>query len=132
MTYIKSSGFLFLFFMLSVAQAKIINMECDLKMTTSTDWVSSETDNQKEVWTYDDQKGLQSMHTQYLLKECKLGEEELVCEKYTIQNTDQATAFYEKTYLNRYNLLLKDYSEKELTKGQFSSRMREGTCSLIN
>ena len=132
MTYIKSSGFLFLFFMLSVAQAKIINMECDLKMTTSTDWVSSETDNQKEVWTYDDQKGLQSMHTQYLLKECKLGEEELVCEKYTIQNTDQASAFYEKTYLNRYNLLLKDYSENELTKGQFSSRMREGTCALIN
>ena len=132
MTYIKPIGFLFLFFMLSVAQAKIINMECDLKMTTSTDWVPSETDNQKEVWTYDDQKGLQSMHTQYLLKECKLGEEELVCEKYTIQNTDQASAFYEKTYLNRYNLLLKDYSEKELTKGQFSSRMREGTCALIN
>jgi hypothetical protein len=132
MTYIKSSGFLLLFFMLSVAQAKIINMECDLKMTTSTDWVSSETDNQKEVWTYDDQKGLQSIHTQYLLKECKLGEEELVCEKYTIQNTDQASAFYEKTYLNRYNLLLKDYSEKELTKGQFSSRMREGMCALIN
>ena len=116
MTYIKSIGFLFLFFMLSVAQAKIINMECDLKMTTSTDWVSSETDNQKEVWTYDDQKGLKSIHTQYLLKECKLGEEELVCEKYTIQNTDQASAFYEKTYLNRYNLLLKDYSEKQLTK----------------
>ena len=132
MTYIKSIGFLFLFFMLSVAQAKIINMECDLKMTTSTDWVSSETDNQKEVWTYDDQKGLKSIHTQYLLKECKLGEEELVCEKYTIQNTDQASAFYEKTYLNRYNLLLKDYSEKELTIGQFSSRMREGTCALIN
>ena len=132
MTYIKSSGFLFLFFMLSVAQAKIINMECDLKMTTSTDWVSSETDNQKEVWTYDDQKGLKSIHTQYLLKECKLGEEELVCEKYTIQNTDQPSAFYEKTYLNRYNLLLKDYSEKELTKGQFSSRMREGTCALTN
>jgi len=132
MTYIKSSGFLLLFFMLSVAQAKIINMECDLKMTTSTDWVSSETDNQKEVWTYDDQKGLQSIYTQYLLKECKLGEEELVCEKYTIQNTDQDSAFYEKTYLNRYNLLLKDYSEKELTKGQFSSRMREGTCALIN
>ena len=78
MTYIKSSGFLFLFFMLGIAQAKIINMECDLKITTSNDWVSSETDNQKEVWTYDDQKGLQSIHTQYLLKECKLGEDELV------------------------------------------------------
>ena len=132
MTYIKSGVFLFLFFLLSIAQAKVINIECDLKMTISTDWASSDTDNQKEVWTYDDQKGLRSRHTQYLLKECKLGEEELVCEKYTIQNTDQATAFYEKTYLNRYNLLLKDYSEKELTKGQFSSRMREGTCSLIN
>ena len=132
MTYIKSGLFLSLFFILGIAQAKIINIECDLKMTISTDWASSETDNQKEVWTYDDQKGLRSAHTQYLLKECKLGEEELVCEKYTIQNTDQATAFYEKTYLNRYNLLLKDYSEKELSKGQFSSRMREGTCSLIN
>lgn len=132
MTYIKSGVFLFLFFLLSIAQSKVINIECDLKMTISTDWASSDTDNQKEVWTYDDQKGLRSAHTQYLLKECKLGEEELVCEKYTIQNTDQANAFYEKTYLNRYNLLLKDYSEKELTKGQFSSRMREGTCSLIN
>jgi hypothetical protein len=132
MTYIKSGVFLFLFFLISFAQAKVINIECDLKMTISTDWASSDTDNQKEVWTYDDQKGLRSAHTQYLLKECKLGEEELVCEKYTIQNTDQANAFYEKTYLNRYNLLLKDYSEKELTKGQFSSRMREGTCSLIN
>lgn len=132
MTYIKSGVFLFLFFLLSIAQSKVINIECDLKMTISTDWASSDTDNQKEVWTYDDQKGLRSAHTQYLLKECKLGEEELVCEKYTIQNTDQANAFYEKTYLNRYNLLLKDYSEKELTKGQFSSRMREGTCSLMN
>ena len=132
MTYIKSGVFLFLFFLLSIAQSKVINIECDLKMTISTDWASSDTDNQKEVWTYDDQKGLRSAHTQYLLKECKLGEEELVCEKYTIQNTDQANAFYEKTYLNRYNLLLKDYSEKELTKGQFSSRMREGTCALIN
>lgn len=132
MTYIKSSGFLFLFFMLGIAQAKIINMECDLKITTSNGWVSSETDNQKEVWTYDDQKGLQSIHTQYLLKECKLGEDELVCEKYTIQNKDLAAAFYEKTYLNRYNLSLKDYSEIELKKGQFSSRMREGMCALIN
>src|SRR6056300_2008971 len=101
MTYIKSGVFLFLFFFLSIAQAKVINIECDLKMTISTDWASSDTDNQKEVWTYDDQKGLRSAHTQYLLKECKLGEEELVCEEYTIQNTDHANAFYEKTYLNR-------------------------------
>ena len=132
MTSIRSCFLLLLIFCFSLAHSKIINIECDLKLTTSSEWSEQTSDNQKELWVYDDQVGLKTNHVNYSLAECKLGEEELVCEKYT-QDVDLKTvAHYQKTYLNRYNLLLKDYSEYEKQDKQFSSRMREGTCMLTN
>ena len=132
MTSLKSCVLFLLIFCFSLTHAKTINIECDLKLTTSSEWAEQASDNQKELWVYDDQAGLKTKYVNYSLTECKLGEEELVCEKYT-QNVDSKTvAHYQKTYLNRYNLLLKDYSEFELKDKQFSSRMREGTCMLIN
>ena len=132
MTSLKSCVLFLLIFCFSFTYAKTINIECDLKLTTSSEWAEQTSDNQKELWVYDDQVGLKTNHVNYSFTECKLGEEELVCEKYT-QNVDSKTvAHYQKTYLNRYNLLLKDYSEFEQQDKQFSSRMREGTCMLIN
>ena len=131
MTSLKSCLFCLLIFCTS-SYAKTINIECDLKLTTANDWTEQASDNQKEAWVYDDQVGLKTSHVNYSLAECKLGEEELVCEKYT-QNVDsKSVAHYQKTYLNRYNLMLKDYSELEQQDKQFSSRMREGTCMLID
>ena len=117
-------------FSFSLAHSKIINIECDLKLTTSSEWAEQTSDNQKELWVYDDQVGLKTNHVNYSLVECKLGEEELVCEKYTQDVDSETVAHYQKTYLNRYNLVLKDYSEFEKQDKQFSSRMREGTCML--
>jgi hypothetical protein len=132
MTSLKSCALFLLIFCFSLTHAKTINIECDLKLTTSSEWKEQASDNQKELWVYDDQMGLKTSHVNYSLSECKLGEEELVCEKY-IQGVDSKTvAHYQKTYLNRYNLLLKDYSEFEKQDKQFSSRMREGTCMLAN
>jgi len=132
MTSLKSCFLFLLVFCFSFTYAKTINIECDLKLTTSSEWTEQASDNQKELWVYDDQVGLKTNHVNYSLAECQLGEEELVCEKYT-QNVDSKTvAHYQKTYLNRYNLLLKDYSEFEQQDKQFSSRMREGTCMLLN
>ena len=132
MTSLKSCALFLLIFCFSFTYAKTINIECDLKLTTSSEWAEQASDNQKELWVYDDQVGLKTNHVNYSLAECQLGEEELVCEKYT-QNVDSKTvAHYQKTYLNRYNLLLKDYSEFEQQDKQFSSRMREGTCMLLN
>jgi hypothetical protein len=132
MTSLKSCALFLLIFCFSSIHAKTINIECDLKLTTSSKWAEQASDNQKELWVYDDQTGLKTNHVNYSLSECKLGEEELVCEKY-IQDVDSKTvAHYQKTYLNRYNLLLKDYSEFEKQDKQFSSRMREGTCMLMN
>jgi hypothetical protein len=132
MTSLKSCALFLLIFCFSLTHAKTINIECDLKLTTSSEWKEQASDNQKELWVYDDQMGLKTSHVNYSLSECKLGEEELVCEKY-IQGVDSKTvAHYQKTYLNRYNLLLKDYSEFEKKDKQFSSRMREGTCMLAN
>ena len=132
MAYLKSCALFLLIFCFSLTHAKTINIECDLKLTTSSEWKEQASDNQKELWVYDDQMGLKTSHVNYSLSECKLGEEELVCEKY-IQGVDSKTvAHYQKTYLNRYNLLLKDYSEFEKQDKQFSSRMREGTCMLAN
>ena len=132
MTSLKSCVLFLLIFCFSLTHAKTINIECDLKLTTSSEWKEQASDNQKELWVYDDQMGLKTSHVNYSLSECKLGEEELVCEKY-IQGVDSKTvAHYQKTYLNRYNLLLKDYSEFEKKDKQFSSRMREGTCMLAN
>lgn len=107
-------------------------MECELKLTTSNDWSEQTSDNQKELWIYDDQVGLKTDHVNYSLAECKLSEEELVCEKYSENVDNNIIAHYQKTYLNRYNLLLKDFSEFEYQDKQFSSRMREGNCMLIN
>ena len=115
-----------------MTHAKTINIECDLKLTTSSEWAEQASDYQKELWVYDDQAGLKTNHVNYSLAECKLGKEELVCEKYTQDVDSKIVAHYQKTYLNRYNLLLKDYSEFEKQDKQFSSRMREGTCMLMN
>ena len=132
MTSLKSCVLLLLIFCFSVTHAKTINIECDLKLTISSEWSEQASDNQKELWVYDDQVGLKTNHVNYNLAECKLGEEELVCEKYTQDVDSKTVAHYQKTYLNRYNLLLKDYSEFEKQDKQFSSRMREGTCMLMN
>ena len=132
MTSLKSCVLFLLIFCFSLTHAKTINIECDLKLTTSSEWKEQASDNQKELWVYDDQMGLKTSHVNYSLSECKLGEEELVCEKYTQDIDSKTVAHYQKTYLNRYNLLLKDYSEFEKQDKQFSSRMREGTCMLIN
>ena len=132
MTSPKSCALFLLIFCFSSIHAKTINIECDLKLTTSSEWAEQTSDNQKELWVYDDQMGLKTNHVNYSLVECKLGEEELVCEKYTQDVDSKTVAHYQKTYLNRYNLLLKDYSEFEQQDKQFSSRMREGTCMLMN
>jgi hypothetical protein len=132
MTSLKSCIFYLLIFCFSSIYAKTINIECDLKLTTSSEWSEQASDNQKELWVYDDQVGLKTNHVNYSLAECKLGEEELVCEKYTQVLDSKIVAHYQKTYLNRYNLLLKDYSEFEQQDKQFSSRMREGTCMLTD
>ena len=132
MTSLKSCVLFLLIFCFSLTHAKTINIECDLKLTTSSEWAEQASDNQKELWVYDDQAGLKTNHVNYSLAECKLGEEELVCEKYTQNMDSKSVAHYQKTYLNRYNLMLKDYSELEQQNKQFSSRMREGTCMLIN
>lgn len=132
MTLLKSSALFLLIFYFSFIHAKTINIECDLKLTTSSEWAEQTSDNQKESWVYDDQTGLKTNHVKYSPAECKLGEEELVCEKYTQDVDSKTVAHYQKTYLNRYNLLLKDYSEFEKQDKQFSSRMREGTCMLMN
>lgn len=132
MTSIKSCIFYLLIFYFSSIHAKTINIECDLKLTTSSEWSEQASDNQKELWVYDDQVGLKTNHVNYSLAECKLGEEELVCEKYTQDLDSKIIAHYQKTYLNRYNLLLKDYSEFEQQDKQFSSRMREGTCMIAD
>ena len=132
MISLKSCVLFLLIFCFSFTNAKTINIECDLKLTTSSEWAEQASDNQKELWVYDDQVGLKTNHVNYSLVECKLGEEELVCEKYTQDVDSETVAHYQKTYLNRYNLLLKDYSEFEKQDKQFSSRMREGTCMLTN
>jgi hypothetical protein len=132
MTSLKSCALFLLIFCFSLTHAKTINIECDLKLTTSSEWAEQASDNQKELWVYDDQVGLKTNHVNYSLAECKLGEEELVGEKYTQDVDSKTVAHYQKTYLNRYNLLLKDYSEFEKQDKQFSSRMREGTCMLMN
>ena len=132
MTSLKSCVLFLLIFCFSLTNAKTITIECDLKLTTSSEWTEQESDNQKEMWVYDDQVGLKTNHVNYSLAECRLGEEELVCEKYTQDVDSKTVAHYQKTYLNRYNLLLKDYSEFEQQDKQFSSRMREGTCMLTN
>ena len=132
MISLKSCVLFLLIFCFSFTNAKTINIECDLKLTTSSEWAEQASDNQKELWVYDDQVGLKTNHVNYSLVECKLGEEELVGEKYTQDVDSETVAHYQKTYLNRYNLVLKDYSEFEKQDKQFSSRMREGTCMLTN
>ena len=132
MTSLKSCVLFLLILCFSLTNAKTITIECDLKLTTSSEWAEKTSDNQKELWVYDDQVGLKTNHVNYSLAECKLGEGELVCEKYTQDVDSKIVAHYQKTYLNRYNLLLKDYSEFEQQDKQFSSRMREGTCMLTN
>lgn len=112
--------------------ADTINMKCDLKLTTSNAWAAQANDTANEVWTYDKRVGLKSEHINYSLKECKLGDEELVCERYTQQKSDKDKSFYQKTYLNRFNLILKDYYEVEQGEGLFPSRMREGVCQVID
>jgi hypothetical protein len=126
-------GFMFLMFFIGSVQAKVIQIECDLKMTTSDNWISMESDKAVEFWTYDDQLGLSSKQVRYPKSSCNLGDEELVCERYV--NPDKANSkkgIYQKTYLNRYNLLLKDYLELEDLDMKISSRIREGTCVLQN
>jgi hypothetical protein len=82
-----------------LTHAKTINIECELKITTSSEWAEQTSDNQKEFWVYDDQVGLKTNHVNYSLSECKLGEEELVCEKY-IQGVDSKTvAHYQKKHI---------------------------------
>src|SRR6056300_2070470 len=112
MTSLKSCLFCLLIIGTS-SYAKTINIESDIKLTTASDWTEQSSDNQKEAWVYDDQVGLKTSHVNYSLAECKLGEEELVCERYTQDVNSKTVAHYQKTYLNRYNLLLKDYSEFE-------------------
>ena len=126
-------GFMFLMFFIGSVQAKVIQIECDLKITTSDNWTSMESDKAVEIWTFDDQLGLSSKQVSYPKSSCNLGDEELVCERYV--NPDKANSkkgIYQKTYLNRYNLLLKDYLELEDPDMKISSRIREGTCILQN
>jgi len=126
-------GFIFLMFFIGSVQAKVIQIECDLKITTSDNWTSMESDEAVEIWIFDDQLGLSSKQVSYPKSNCNLGDEELVCERYV--NPDKANSkkgIYQKTYLNRYNLLLKDYLELEDLDMKISSRIREGTCVLQN
>jgi len=70
MTSLKSCVLFLLIFCFSFTNAKTINIECDLKLTTSSEWAEQSSDNQKELWVYDDQVGLKTNHVNYSLAEC--------------------------------------------------------------